>query len=85
VTTSLAITKQASLYSTNKLARENLAPATFRQYVLKYQSFQNDLHTSTASNSIDMDPFLLQTIGSFSDYDTVNFGGDLVCEEDENT
>jgi hypothetical protein len=41
-------------------------------------------HTSTASNSIDLDPFLLQTVGLSSDYDAVHFGGDLVCEEDEN-
>jgi hypothetical protein len=42
-------------------------------------------HTSTASNSIDMDPFLLQTIGLSSSYDAIHFGGDLGCEEDENT
>ena len=41
--------------------------------------------TSTASNSIDMDPFLLQTIGLSSDYDAVHFSSDLVREEDENT
>ena len=41
-------------------------------------------HTSTASNSIDMDPFLLQTVGLSSDFDAVHFGGDLVDEEDEN-
>ena len=41
--------------------------------------------TSTASNSIDMDPFLLQAVGLSSDYDAVHFGGDLVREEDENT
>jgi hypothetical protein len=41
--------------------------------------------TSTASNSIDIDPFLLQTIvGMPSDYDAVHFGSDLVREEDEN-
>jgi hypothetical protein len=32
-----------------------------------------------------MDPFLLQTIRLSSDYDAVHFGGDLGCEEDENT
>jgi hypothetical protein len=32
-----------------------------------------------------MDPFLLQAIGLSSDYDAVHFGGDLGCEEDENT
>jgi hypothetical protein len=41
-------------------------------------------HTSTASNLIDMDPFLLQTVELSSNYDTVHFGGDLVREEDEN-
>ena len=41
-------------------------------------------HTSTASNSIDMDPFLLQTVELSSNYDTVHFGGDLVREEDKN-
>ena len=46
---------------------------------------QMTVATSTASNSIDMDPFLLQTVGLSSDYDAVHFGGDLVREEDENT
>jgi hypothetical protein len=32
-----------------------------------------------------MDPFLLQTIRLSSDYDAVHFGGDLGCEDDENT
>jgi hypothetical protein len=42
-------------------------------------------HTLTGSNSIDMDPFLFQIVGLSSDYDAVHFGGDLGCEEDENT
>jgi len=46
---------------------------------------QMTVATSTASNSIDMDPFLLQTVGLSSNYDTVHLGGDLVREEDENT
>jgi len=41
--------------------------------------------TSTASNSINMDPSLLQTVGLSSNYDAVCFSGDLVREEDENT
>jgi hypothetical protein len=46
---------------------------------------QMTVAASTASNSIDMDPFLVQTVGLSSDYDAVHFGGDLVREEDENT
>ena len=46
---------------------------------------QMTVATSTTSNTIDMDPFLLQTVGLSSGYDTVHFGGDLVREEDENT
>jgi hypothetical protein len=49
------------------------------------KSLKPFIHTSTASNSIDMNPFLLQTTGLSSEYDVVHFGGDLGCEEDENT
>jgi hypothetical protein len=40
--------------------------------------------TSIASNSIDINLFLLRIISLSSDYDAVHFGGDLGCEEDEN-
>jgi hypothetical protein len=56
------------------MAREKFSPDISQPFT----------HTSTASNSIDMDPFLLQTIGLSSGYDAVHFGGDLVHEEDEN-
>jgi hypothetical protein len=46
---------------------------------------QMTMATSTVSNSIDMDPFQLQTVELSSNYDAVHFGGDLVREEDENT
>jgi hypothetical protein len=46
---------------------------------------QSSTHTSTASNSIDIDSSLLQTVGLSSGHDAVHFGGDLGREEDENT
>ena len=88
VATSLTVPKQASLYfQPIDWRRKNLAPVIFQQCAQKYQLckiiLQSFTHILTASNSINMDSSLLQTVGLSSNYDAVHFGGDLGREEDE--
>jgi hypothetical protein len=85
--TSLAVPKQAGLYFQPIDWRgQNLAPANFSIVRTEISIFVKIIPKSPrqASNSIDMNPFLLRIIRLSSDYDAVHFGGDLGCEEDEN-
>jgi hypothetical protein len=89
----LAVLKQAGcsqtgwlVFSTNRLARAKFSASNFsivRTEISIFVKIHSKI-TSTASNSIDTNPFLLQIIRLSSDYDAVHFGGDLGCEEDEN-
>ena len=71
------------------MARETLSAGNFLIVRTGISIFVKSIsqlfaHTSTASNSNDMNPSLLQTIRLSSSYDAVHFGGDLGREEDEN-